>query len=605
MTDSYTKYDVLVIGGGHAGVEASYAPARMGLKVALVTLSAEKIAEMSCNPAIGGLAKGHIVCEIDALGGVMGTAIDATGIQFRMLNRSKGPAVWGPRAQADKVAYRRFVRAVLENEDNIDIIEGQVVEILAEGGHVKAVRLTDGTELAAETVVVTTGTFLNGLVHIGDESFPAGRINEPAAVGLSDSLTRLGFRIGRLKTGTCPRLARDSIDYSQCQEQPGDDLPTPFSMMTDSINQPQTLCHITYTNERTHHILKASLDRAPTYTGQIQSTGPRYCPSIELKITRFPDKNRHQLFLEPESLEYDWVYVNGLTTSVPKDIQHAMVESIEGLQNAEIVQYGYAIEYDYAPPDQLYPTLQSKDIRGLYLAGQINGTSGYEEAAGQGLMAGINAGLSVQGSEPIVLARDQAYIGVLIDDLVTKGVDEPYRMFTSRAEFRLLLRHDTAERRLTPLGRRIGMIDDDRWVCCQRRIEQGDRLGGMLKKTLIGGVQANVYLKRQQAGWEALLEEIDGSQFAEFDERVINQVVNDCKYEGYQQREMRAARKLQELDRIKLPADLNYDQIPGLRNEGRERIAKQRPITLGQASRIVGVTPADIMVIMVYLQSHK
>lgn len=598
------QFDVAVIGAGHAGAEAAHVAARMGLRTALVTLSREKIAEMSCNPAIGGLAKGHIVCEIDALGGLMAQAIDATGIQFRLLNRSKGPAVWGLRAQADKLQYSRYVRQWLEDTANIRIIEGEAAEVLVEGGAVCGVELADGQRIGVGAVVITTGTFLNGEIHIGERRVPAGRVGEPSAQRLSGCLARLGLRLGRLKTGTCPRLAKDSIDYHRCEEQPGDVEPMPFSTMTDRIDRRQTPCHITYTNEATHELLRANLGRAPLYTGQIQSTGPRYCPSIEVKIVRFANKGRHQLFLEPESLEYDWVYCNGLATSVPQDVQEAMVHSICGLERARIVQYGYAIEYDYIPPDQLGPTLETRAVRGLFLAGQINGTSGYEEAGGQGLLAGINAARAVQGKEPVILGRDQAYIGVMIDDLVTKGVDEPYRMFTSRAEFRLLLRWDTAERRLTPLGREAGTVDNERWYRYCRRSEQAEALRAALATLRVDGAPAEAWLRRPTASWNEFVGKSGLRDAAALDPRVVHQVLTDLRYEGYEERELRAARKLRELDKVRLPAELDYQAVRGLKTESREKFTRHRPMTLGQASRITGVTPADIMVLMVYLNSQ-
>jgi tRNA uridine 5-carboxymethylaminomethyl modification enzyme len=602
MPDDLTSVSpVVIVGAGHAGVEAAYAVAQMGLRAVLVTLSREKIAEMPCNPAIGGLAKGHIVCEVDALGGLMGRATDATGIQFRMLNRSKGPAVWGPRAQADKRAYSRWIRQTLESHERIELVEGQVVAIGSAEGKVHSVTLAEGRTLPASAVIVTTGTFLDGRVHIGDDQYAAGRIGEPPAVGLSDSLRSLGLTLGRLKTGTCPRLAKNSIDYSKLELQPGDEPPTPFSFMTDCVVQPQVPCHVTWTTARTHDILRASLDRAPLYTGQITSTGPRYCPSIEVKIVRFSDKERHQIFIEPESLEYDWVYCNGLATSVPRDVQLEMVHSIAGLEHAEIVQDGYAIEYDYVPPDQLTATLQTKAVRGLFCAGQINGTSGYEEAAGQGIVAGINAGRYVQNAEPMVLGRDQAYIGVLIDDLVTKGVDEPYRMFTSRAEFRLLLRFDTAARRLTPLGRQMGTVDDARWQRFQCWQQQADRCRRVLSELRVDRTPADRWLRRPESSLEALLAAVGGAPFAEFWPTVVQTVVTDCKYEGYEEREARTVAKMRQLDRVKIPTELDYGAVLGLRIETRERLERVRPMTLGQASRIIGVTPADVLVLMVHL----
>ncbi len=595
------EYNVIVIGAGHAGIEAAFAAQRGGADTALITLKREKIGEMSCNPAIGGLAKGHIVCEVDAMGGFIGLAADKTGIQFRMLNRSKGPAVWGPRAQTDKLKYSRFAQQFLQDLDNLDIIEAEAAEILTENNKVIGVRLADDSELHSRAVIVTSGTFLNGLIHIGERQFPAGRINEPPARLLSDSLSQLGIKIGRLKTGTCPRLSADSIDYDKCELQPGDENPIPFSMLTDKIDIEQTPCHITYTNPQTHKIISDNLDRAPLYTGQISSTGPRYCPSIEVKIVRFADKNRHQIYLEPESLEYDWIYCNGLATSIPEDLQEAMVHSIAGLEKAKIVQYGYAIEYDFIFPEQLTADLQSKRIRGLFFAGQINGTSGYEEAAGQGLLAGINALQYIKDKEPIILRRDQAYIGVMIDDLVTKGVNEPYRMFTSRAEYRLLLRADTAERRLTPLAHQLGILDAQRWSIHLERERQREKFRQLLKENRVEGLSAYDWLRRPENSLDELKTRLPANIFEEIDYRIQYQIVADIKYEGYQKRELKSAEKLRQLERVKLPRDIDYSSIAGLRKEAQEKLTAVKPATIGQASRISGITPADIMVLTISL----
>jgi tRNA uridine 5-carboxymethylaminomethyl modification enzyme len=597
-------YDVIVVGAGHAGIEASYSAVRGGAKTALVTLDRSKIGEMSCNPAIGGLAKGQIVCEIDALGGLMGQAIDADGIQFRMLNRSKGPAVWGPRAQADKEKYARFTRTFLEVIPSLDLIEGEVSEILSEEQSVCGVKLCDGRILNSRAVIITTGTFLNGLIHIGDKTFPAGRINEKASTYLTDSLRRLGLTIGRLKTGTCPRIHKDSIDWDRCIEIVGDDSPIPFSMLTEKIHQPQIPCGMTHTNHATHAIIRDNLHRTPLYSGQISSTGPRYCPSIEVKIVRFAEKEKHQIYLEPESLETDWVYCNGLATSIPEDMQDAMIHSIVGLERAKILQYGYAIEYDYVCPDQLGLDLQCRKISGLFLAGQINGTSGYEEAGGQGLLAGINAVHYLKGKDPIIIRRDQGYLGVMVDDLVTKGIDEPYRMFTSRAEFRLLLRADTAHRRLCPIAHDCGILDEARWSLHRKWLDQSERLSAILNQERIHGETLCEWLRRPENSWDNLTKILPEGYFDSFDKRVCRTVEADIKYQGYLKREVRSAEKMHQLDAVKLPKDIDYFAISGIKRETKEKLNAFRPSNLGQASRITGITPADIMVLMIRLKKY-
>jgi len=598
------EYDIIVIGAGHAGIEAAYAAVRAGASTAMVTLALDKIGEMSCNPAIGGLAKGQIVCEIDALGGLMGEATDATGIQYRMLNMSKGPAVWGPRAQADKKAYARFTQEFLKNLSGLDLVEGEAADLLTDEGKISGIRLANGEELKTRAVVITSGTFLNGMIHIGEKRVPAGRYGEKPACKLTDSLVRLGLKIGRLKTGTCPRLLRDSIDFDRCEIHGGDEPPVPFSMLTDRIDRQQIPCYITRTNSKTHAIIRDNLTRAPLYTGQITSTGPRYCPSIEVKVVRFEEKEKHQVYLEPESQEYDWIYCNGLATSIPEDLQEAMVHSIAGLENAKIVQYGYAIEYDYVPPEQLGPDLQCRRVPGLFFAGQINGTSGYEEAAGQGLMAGLNAAQYLKNSEPVILSRDQAYIGVMIDDLVTKGIDEPYRMFTSRAEFRLLLRADTAERRLCPVAKKAGILDDRRWEKHLAWENQRQTLMGLLSKQKYQGMTAAQWLRRPLSAWSELANALDESTFVNFDLRICRQVEFDLKYSGYQQREQRAAEKLRQLEAVKLPKGFDYYSISELKRETKEKLTAVAPVNLGQASRISGITPADIMVIMIHLRKR-
>lgn len=595
------SYDVVVVGAGHAGIEAAYAAWRAGMQTLLITLRLDKIAEMSCNPAVGGLAKGQIVCEIDALGGLMGQATDKTGIQFRLLNRSKGPAVWGPRAQVDKLEYARFMQAYLKGLDRLDIVEGEVVDIIEEKNKLCGVKLADGRTFRTEAAVITTGTFLNGLIHIGGKQFPAGRIGERPACGLSGALQRLGIRLGRLKTGTCPRLLKNTIDFDRCQIQLADPEPFAFSILTEKIEQEQLPCYITYTNPDTHKLILENLDKAPLFTGQIKSVGPRYCPSVELKVVRFPDKDRHQVYLEPESVHYDWIYCNGLSTSLPEDVQEKMVHSIVGLENAKIVQYGYAIEYDFVPPEQLHPSLESKKIRGLFFAGQINGTSGYEEAAGQGIIAGINAALYVKGKDPLILRRDQSYIAVMIDDLVTKGVDEPYRMFTSRAEFRLLLRADTAERRLSPIARQLGILDDERWRLHLKWERQRSEFQRRLKGLRIDGISAYEWLKRPENDLDRLRERADPLLFYDIEPRIQRQVVIDIKYEGYIRREVQLAKKLQQLESIRLPADIDYFKIDSLRFEAKEKLNAVRPETLAQASRISGISPADIMTLMISL----
>ncbi len=596
------EYDVIVVGAGHAGIEAAFAAVRAGARTAMVTLSLDKIGEMSCNPAVGGLAKGQIVCEIDALGGLMGQVADATGIQFRMLNLSKGPAVWGPRAQADKRRYARFARQFLENLNGLDLIEGEAADIVTEEGRVAGIKLSDDRILATRAVVITSGTFLNGIIHIGEKRMPAGRIGEKPAGLLTDSLKRLGLRIGRLKTGTCPRLLRDTIDWDRCDLHGGDDPPIPFSMLTDRITQEQIPCYMTRTNPGTHKIIQDNLDRAPLYTGQITSTGPRYCPSIEVKVVRFGAKEKHQIYLEPESQEYDWIYCNGLATSIPEDLQEAMVHSIAGLERAKIAQYGYAIEYDFIPPEQLGPDLQCRQVPGLFFAGQINGTSGYEEAAGQGLMAGINAVQYLKNLDPLVLHRDQAYIGVMIDDLVTKGVDEPYRMFTSRAEFRLLLRADTAERRLCPVAQEIGILDEPRLKRHLDWEDQRRQLLRILQQQKVQGSTAEDWLCRPENSWQKMEPLLSADLFAPFDVRIRRQIEADIKYSGYQQKELKAAERLHKLESVKLSRDLDYSAVPGLKRESREQLNAAKPATLGQASRVRGITPADIMVLMIHLK---
>jgi len=606
------NFDCVVIGAGHAGIEAAHAAARIGAKTALITIDKNKIAAMSCNPAIGGLAKGQIVREVDALGGLMGLATDATGIQFRMLNRSKGPAVQSPRAQADKYRYQQFMIQALEQTQNLTIVEQMVDDIIVEDNSVVGVRCKDGWSCSTKAVVVATGTFLRGLMHIGSEQFAGGRRGEPAADELSACLERLGLVVKRLKTGTPARLDARTIDYEKLEVQQGDKEPAPFSFMNDRIDRTQIPCWITYTNEKFHNLIRDNLSRAPLYTGQIKSTGPRYCPSIETKIVRFADKGRHQIFLEPEEGEQKVIYCNGISTSLPKDVQDEMIRSLPGCEKAKIVHYGYAIEYDYCPPVQLKNNLETKKITGLFLAGQINGTSGYEEAAGQGIIAGINAARFVQGAEPIVLGRDQAYIGVMIDDLLTKGLgiegagiaDEPYRMFTSRAEYRLSLRSDNADRRLTAVGKSVGLVDDKRWDRFHKKLSDIEQLKGYLKSNSSGGI--NLWEQLRRPG-NTLLQTLYEDSFVKdngFSKDIVEAVITDAKYEGYLAKQERLAVGLQTLDKKHIPADLDYRGITHLRPEAKEKLSAFRPQTLGQASRISGITPADITVIVVHLKKY-
>ena len=598
------QFDCIVIGAGHAGIEAAHAAAKIGAKTALITISKDTIAQMSCNPAIGGLAKGQIVREVDALGGLMGLAIDATGIQFRMLNRSKGPAVQSPRAQADKYRYARWMRQMLEQIPNLTIIEAMAIDILTKNNKVRAVICKDGPTYTTQTVVVTTGTFLRGLIHIGAEQFPGGRIDEPASNELSDSLLRLGLELGRLKTGTPPRLDAATVDMNKLEIQHGDEEPVPFSFMTERIEQQQIPCWITYTNEKIHKLLRDNLNRAPLYTGQIKSVGPRYCPSIEVKIMRFADKKRHQVFFEPEDSEISTIYCNGISTSVPRDIQEQMVHLLPGTENARIVRYAYAIEYDYCPPVQLYNTLETKKISGLFLAGQINGTSGYEEAAGQGIIAGINAARKIQNAEPLVLGRDQAYIGVMIDDLMTKGIDEPYRMFTSRAEYRLSLRSDNADRRLTPVGKQIGLVDEKRWNKFQNKIESIAKLKSYLQGTRLAGQSLWEQLRQPENTISQTLVERPDIKKMNLDDEVLKAAVIDAKYDGYLLKQQRLVARFRNLENKKIPPDLDYNNIMHLRAEAKQRLSSFRPSTLGQAARITGITPADITVIQIYLKKY-
>lgn len=619
------KYDIIVVGGGHAGCEAAYAAAKMGSSVLLVTMNLQNIAQMSCNPAMGGVAKGQIVREIDALGGGSGKVTDKSAIQFKMLNLSKGPAMWSPRTQNDRMLFAEEWRLQLERTENVHFWQDMVNGLLVENGKVKGVKTVIGMEINSDAVVLTNGTFLNGLIHLGEKNFSGGRSGEGASYGITEQLIDLGFETGRMKTGTPPRVDGRSLDYSKMEEQPGDENPGKFSYTSETKPLPkQRSCYITYTNEKTHEILRSGFDRSPMFNGSIKSVGPRYCPSIEDKINRFAERNRHQIFVEPEGWNTVEIYVNGFSTSLPEEVQYAALKTIPGFEDVKMFRPGYAIEYDYFPPTQLTHSLETKLVEGLFFAGQINGTTGYEEAASQGLMAGINAHLKLNKKEPFILTRSDAYIGVLIDDLITKGTDEPYRMFTSRAEFRILLRQDNADLRLTPLSFKIGLANQDQLDLVESKIKVTNALKTILKKTSVSPDEVNALLESQNSS--VIKQKVKANSLllrphisleglracSTFLDKKINEVLEDnmdalvqaeiqIKYEGYISREQDNAIKLNRLEDVKIPPQTDFSTLSSLSAEAVEKMTTIQPVTIGQASRISGVSPSDISVLLVYL----